>query len=470
MSIRLRLASWCAAIFSALFIGLEVFIYSVHTGAHYRDTDTTLSAVTSHYQGEIERRLESGTPLSASLVAAIDTEGQQLVGSELTVYDVEGGVVLGRSFPGAAPILSPGDSSPHGPATYLAIDTARGRVRVHTMSLTYDSQTVGYVQTSVSLANLDRSISRFRLLLIGTAVGGLVIAIAGSLATAARALRPIADVTDTARAIAVSHGFGRRLDPIAQHDEVGELTRTFNEMLSSLDEAHQAQRRFVDDAAHELRAPLTSIIGNLDLLERASDLPVSEQQAIVTDVRAEAERLARLVSELLILARADSGQPLVLEMVELDRVVLDVVRRALPMTGGVGLDIAELVPTVVRGDADRLHQLLVILVENALRYTSSSGSVTVAMSRRDGEAVLSVRDTGIGIDVADLPNIFDRFFRADPARSRVGGGSGLGLTIAKWIAEAHEGRIEVESAPGRGSTFTVTLPSADERVDQVRRG
>ncbi len=470
MSIRFRLASWCAAIFSGLFIGLAIFIYAVHAGAHYRDIDETLAAITSHYRSEIEQQLASGLPLSGGLAASIDTEGQQLVGSELAIYDAGGELILGRSLPDAAPMKSPGESTPHGPATFLTLKTAEGRVRVHTMSLTYDSQTVGYVQTSVSLAKLDRSIARFRLLLIAAGVGGLVIAFAGSLLTAERALRPIADVTETARAIAVSHGFGRRLDPIAQHDELGELSLTFNEMLDSLDEAHQAQRRFVDDAAHELRAPLTSIIGNLDFLERARDLPEEEQQAIISDVHTEAQRLGRLVRELLTLARADSGQAAVRKMVELDQIILDVVRRALPMTSGVGLDIAELTPTVIRGDADRLQQLIVILVENALRYTPVGGNVTIALTQIDGEAILSIRDTGIGIDPADIPKIFDRFYRADPARSRVAGGSGLGLTIAKWIAEAHEGRIEVESVPEHGSTFTVTLPIADERVDQVRQG
>lgn len=458
MSIRLRLAAWCVAIFSVLFIALEVFIYTVHARAEYRDVDEALAAITSHYQSELERQLAGGAPLSGTLVAAIATKGQELLGADLTVYGAAGEVIVGRALPGAAPSSPAEGSAPHGPESFLTVDTTAGRVRVHTMPLIVGQRTVGYVQMSASLADLDRSMNRFRLLLVAAAVGGLVIAIAGSLTTASRALRPVADVTETARAIALSRGFSRRLEPISQNDELGELARTFNEMLSSLEEVHRAQRRFVDNAAHELRAPLTSIIGNLDLLERAHDLPEQERTALLADVRAEAERLGRLVNELLTLARADAGQRLSRAPVDLDRIVVDVVRQARALADGIEVSIIHLSPVVVSGDADWLKQLLFILVENAVRYTPVGGKVNVALRVGEDEARVSVSDTGIGIAPNDLPHIFDRFYRADPARSRVAGGSGLGLAIAKWIAEAHDGRIEVESVVGQGSTFTVFLP------------
>lgn len=464
MSIRLRLAAWCVAIFCALFVGLAIIIYTVHARAHYRDVDDTLAAITSHYQSEIEQRIATGTVLSRSVVASLNVEGQQLVGSQLTIYDAAGQVIFGRVIAGATPMAVPSDSSPHGSTRYLTVDTPDGRVRVHTLPLTDGTRTAGYVQTSVSLVNLDRSIARFRLLLMAAMVGGLLVALGGSLATAARALRPIADMTETARAIALSRAFGRRLDPISQNDELGELSQTFNEMLASLNEAHQSQRRFVDDAAHELRAPLTSILGNLDLLERARDLPESEHQAVVADVRAEAERLGRLVGELLMLARADAGQKVARDLVELDRLTVEVVRQMAPMADGISFEIADLIPTAIRGDADRLRQLLVILVENALRYTPAGGKVLIALRQCNGEAVLSVSDTGIGIAAADLPHVFDRFFRADQARSRVVGGSGLGLAIAKWIVEAHDGRIDVSSHVGVGSTFTSHFPTLAQSI------
>lgn len=469
MSIRLRLASWCAAIFSVLFIALAIFIYEVHARALYSDLDETLASVTMHYQGEIERQLASGAPLTGSLVSLIDTEGQPLVRSELTIYDATGRIVLGRSLSGAAPATSFGASSSHGPVSFLTIDTPNGRVRVHTMPLGDSSLTVGYVQTTVSLANLDRSISRLRLALFVATASGLVVAIVGSLATAARALRPVAEVTETARAITLARAFGRRLDPIATRDELGELTRTFNEMLDSLEEVHRAQRRFIDDAAHELRAPLTSIIGNLELLERAQGLSATEQRVVLNDVCAEARRMGRMVNHLLTLARANAGQHPPQEPVDLDRIVLDVVRQAKLLADGVDLGIGEFVPVVVQGDGDRLRELLYILLENALGYTPAGGKVRLDLRVVGGETHLTVADTGIGIAPDDLPYIFDRFFRADPARSRVAGGSGLGLAIAKWIAEVHEGRIEVESRVSEGSTFTVTLPLAVDHSNRIER-
>ena len=461
MPIRLRLAAWCVAIFCVLLTAVALVIYEIHSNVHYRELDQTLAAVTAHFQSEIKSTLATGSPLSPSLLATLDTAGPELVGADLTIYDAAGTVILGEPLPGATPALGDPGRDGHAAETFATISAPAGRVRVHTMPLMTEGATVGYIQSRISLAALDASIARFRGFLLVAIVGGLLVAAVGSLLTATRALRPIADVTETARAIALSRGFGRRLVPIRQHDELGELARTFNEMLGSLDAAYQAQRRFVDDAAHELRAPVTSIAGNLDLLERAHDLPAAEREAVLADVRIEADRLGRLVNDLLALARADAGQRISRTRVELDRVVVDGVRGMRRLAGAVDLAIVALEPALVDGDQDRLNQIVVILVENALRYTPAGGQVRVSLRTQADEAVLVVEDTGIGIAFADLPHIFDRFYRADPARSRDATGSGLGLAIAKWIAEAHNGRIEVESEPGQGAIFRVWLPLAD---------
>lgn len=463
MPIRLRLAAWCVAIFCALLAPLAVVIYEIHTQAHYHDLDQTLAAVTTHFQSEIERALATGSTLNSALLATVELRGAELVGADVAVYDRAGRPVEGRPLPGA--VLAPGGTAPdnHGTATFQTIATPAARMRLHTMPLVVDGATAGYVQSRVSLAALDAAIARFRLVLLAAVVGGLAVAAVGSLITATRALRPIADVTELARAIALSRGFGRRLEPIRQDDELGELVHTFNEMLGSLDAAYQAQRRFVDDAAHELRAPVTSITGNLDLLERAHDLPAADRAAALADVRAEAERLGRLVNDLLSLARADAGQRMIRRSVDLDRIVVDGVRTMRRLAGDVDLRITTLEPAMVAGDPDRLKQVLVILLENALHYTPAGGRVRVSLRRQAEQATLAVEDTGIGIAAADLSHIFDRFYRADPARSRVAGGSGLGLAIAKWIVEAHDGGIEVESEPDHGTIVRLWLPLADAR-------
>ena len=171
----------------------------------------------------------------------------------------------------------------------------------------------------------------------------------------------------------------------------------------------------------------------------------------------------RLVADLLVLARADAGQSLKMEPVELDRLLLDVFREARMLARGRRVSLRELDQLQVEGDRDRLKQLLVILLDNALKYTPEGGEVRLALCAEAGAAAITVSDTGIGIDPEDLPHIFERFYRADKARGRDTGGSGLGLSIAKWIAERHGGQILVDSVPGQGSVFTVRLPISRRR-------
>lgn len=470
MSLRLRLAAWCVAIFCVLLAMLAIVLYGIHSRAHYQDLDRTLAAVTAHFKSEIETKLSPGAQLRPNLLASLDTSGSQLVGIDIALFDATGALIGGRPVAGAHPDrLTIGDGG-HSDETFETVQTEDERVRIHIMPLMTNGTTLGYIESSVPMRALDRSIERFRLLLIAAIVIGLLVAAVGSLMTATRALRPLADMTETARAIALSRGFGRRLQSVHQADELGELARTFNEMLSSLDAAYQAQRRFVDDAAHELRAPITSIDGNLDLLDRAHDLPVGERAAIVSDLRAETHRLGRLVNDLLALARADSGQPVSRTTVELDRVVVDAVSVMRRQAANVVLEVASLEPVIVSGDPDRLRQVLIILLENAIRYTPSGGRVWVSLRHQAQEALLEVGDTGVGIGAAEIPHVFDRFYRADSARSRVAGGSGLGLAIAKWIAGAHDGRIEVESELGQGTVFRICLPLTQARPPKPGQG
>ena len=244
----------------------------------------------------------------------------------------------------------------------------------------------------------------------------------------------------------------------ARHDELGTLTATLNDMLASLEAAYAVQRRFVDDAAHELRAPITTIEGNLALLREPAVLPPDEHQAVLTDLQSEVQRLARLVNGLLALARADAGQAGRAEVVELDAVLTTTYHRLLGLDPAAKLGIRALEPLCVRGDRDRLLQLVLALGENAVRYTPAGGQVDLGLARDGDRAVLTVRDTGVGIPPADLPFVFDRFYRGDAARDLHREGTGLGLPIARWIADLHHGTLAVASSPGAGTTFTVRLP------------
>jgi two-component system OmpR family sensor kinase len=276
----------------------------------------------------------------------------------------------------------------------------------------------------------------------------------------------------------------QRVPQPRRRDEMAQVVDTFNEMLASLESAALAQRRFVADASHELRAPLTTIQGNLAFLQRHLDeLPPEERRTMLADAHGETLRLAELVEELLLLARADASLDTSLGVqgvetsteestgreppIELDHAVLQLVRQLRRRFSAEGsklkLEIGHIEPVRVRGDEEGLRRVTLILLDNAIKYTpirdeEGASRVIVSLERADGQAVLRVRDTGIGIEPADLPRIFERFYRADRARSRQG--TGLGLSIAQTLVERLGGRITAESTPGKGSTFSVWLPLA----------
>ena len=352
-------------------------------------------------------------------------------------------------------------------------------VRVYT---TIDVQTQDIIQTARSEQDIQQSLSDLRALLWGGGTLVMLLALAGGWFITWSVLATVRRMTGTARRISASQDFSQRVpeQSILGKNELTRLATTFNVMLAELQEAYRRQQRFVADASHELRAPITSIRCNLDLLAKAPDLSPGEAAAALTDARAEADRMGRLVNDLLTLARADSltQEPDVRvngytkakkssQHIDLDSLLLEAYRqyRALDehdlvgaKTRGPRLILQDIAPAQVLGDADKLKQALVALLENALKYTSSEGTVTLSLTTQGENALLSVCDTGIGIAPEDLPHIFERFYRADPARSRDRGGSGLGLAIVKSIIEEQGGSISVESTPGKGSAFRVKLP------------
>jgi len=279
------------------------------------------------------------------------------------------------------------------------------------------------------------------------------------------ALRPIQRITDTAQVIGAQRDFDRRVDYRGPPDEVGQLATTFNGMLNELQAAYrqteqtlQQQRRFVADASHELRTPLTTIRGNLGLLQRRPSITEEDERAVLADMVDETDRLIRLVNDLLALARSDAGRALRHEPVPIAPLLDDMCRQA-RLLGEQRTIVCEDVPAVsVMGDQDAIKQFLLILLDNALKFTPQDGTIAIGVTTADRLVAIRIRDTGPGIAPETLPHIFERFYRSD--ESRTGSGAGLGLAIAQELTEAQHGQISVESEIGRGSTFTVSLPPA----------
>jgi len=318
-------------------------------------------------------------------------------------------------------------------------------------------QLLGYVawaESTGSLRDLLRTVS------IALVAGGILVAVlafAAGWRLARRALAPVVEVTDTARAISLSGDFAARVEAGPPGDEISELAVAFNEMLSALEANHQALQRFLGDASHQLRTPLTTIRASLDLAQRLG-LDETERRAILGDAQAEAGRMARLIGDLLALARADAGARLSFAPVEIDAVLLECVREQRQAAQHVRMTVEKLEPAIVDGNRDRLKELFLILLENGARYTPAGGSVSASLEIRDGQVVVGVADTGIGIDEADRAHLFERLYRGHRAREMRPSGTGLGLAIAHWIAEAHGGTIALEPHPGGGTLAVVTLP------------
>jgi signal transduction histidine kinase len=293
-------------------------------------------------------------------------------------------------------------------------------------------------------------------------------------AITSRALEPLDRITTEVAAISDGRSLHRRLAGEATNDEWGRLTTQLNAMIERLETSFGALRRFTADASHELKTPLAVLRADV---ERAMHVPQgsNEQLVALEEALQETTRMANLVESLLTLARADEGRfDLHRERIALLPVVRDVFETAVILGEDAGLSVTMPVAqeATVDGDPTRLRQLLLNLITNAIKYTPKGGEVELSLVRSDHEATFSVRDTGIGIAAADLPHIFERFYRADRVRSRMDerGGFGLGLSISQWIAQAHGGSLTVQSRLHRGSTFTVTLPlAAGEGPDEPDR-
>ncbi|MBN1967227.1 MAG: HAMP domain-containing histidine kinase [Anaerolineae bacterium] len=341
-------------------------------------------------------------------------------------------------------------------ATLREVNAGQTPLRVFTQPIYASGVLLGHLQVAMSLANAQEAQNRVLLAMLAVGVIGLLVSLVVGEGLLERALRPIDGIAEAASQIATGDDLSRRIPYSGPQDELGQLVTVFNATLENLERLFMMQRRFVADVSHELRTPLTVIQTNLDLIKRYG---IDEDS--VRAIASESKRMTRLVGDLLLLAQADAGELTTIKQnLEIDTLLLDIFDQATTLAGEkLTVKLGRFEPVRVYGDQDRLKQLLLNLVSNAINHTPEGGTLTLSVWPEGRQALVTVADTGEGIPAEDLPHIFDRFYRVDKARARKGGGTGLGLSIAQWIAEAHGGFITVESAIGSGTTFTVSLPN-----------
>jgi heavy metal sensor kinase len=345
-------------------------------------------------------------------------------------------------------------------------------LRMVTVPVIRQRHIINIVQVATSLEQVEEALNALLLILWITVPSALVVASLGGLFLANKALRPVDEITKTARMI-TSKSLGQRIKLRKAKDEIGRLAETFNHMISRLDRSFKQIRQFSADASHELKTPLTILKGEIEVgLRKRRRL--EEYRKILNSNLEEVNHMTQIVNDLLFLSKADMGEVhLQRHRTNLTQLVSEICVQAetIAISKGIRIDTSNDSDVAVIGDRLRLRQLLLNLVDNAIKYTSEGGAMMISLEKDDGKVRLNVTDNGMGIAPEDQPHIFDRFFRVDKARSREAGGSGLGLSICKWIVEAHGGEISVESEVGKGSVFTVTLPLAPpdgEKRPEVR--
>ncbi len=455
MSLRLRLTLLYTGLLGTALVLFSLLLYGVLQWTFTQAVDQTLQQVAARVAWHFQFR--GGLPLLDSL-----RDWSTFV--QVRVADAE--VASSGNFQGLFPL--PEAAREGTPVFTNEVDSRGEAYRLYTLPLDVGRGRF-YVQVAQTLEHLKAAQARIRIPLMAGTLLTLGLAALASWWLAGRALKPIENVARAARDIGESADLSLRVPDQGADDEVGLLVETFNDMLDHLQALYgrlaasvDAQRRFVADASHELRTPLTIIRGNVDYLQKAQQL---DPEALA-DIASEAERMSRMVEELLTMARADAGQTPELQPILLGPLVEEACRKAqaLPHEVEFRTELPEALHRVkVRGNAEWLTRALLILIDNAFKYTPS-GTVTVRAGRQGEGVVIQVQDTGIGIPREDLPHIFERFYRADRARAR--GGTGLGLAIANWVAGVHRGRLSVESEVGVGSTFSLWLPVYKPESDQ----
>ena len=478
-SLRFKLTLWYVLILGILLISFSTFLYFTLSKSLYRDVDNKLKALAELIASE------SSSPLSKFSFGSIDqaleaSMNLKPIGKFIQVLDESGNI--GRKSDNLRNVQLPISlnalkNASKGLITFETNRTVENTpLRIMTFPVVENSHVTKIVQIASSLEGVEDALNKLFLILIIAVPSTLILASLGGQFLAHKALKPVDNITQTARMI-TSQNLNQRINPPKVKDEISRLIETFNEMISRLDQSFRQMKQFSSDASHELKTPLTILKGEVEVMLRRERTSQEYQQTLKSNLE-EINRMSQIVEDLLTLSKADTGEiRLNKEDINLTEILNEVIAQMdrLAKSKKLHLSASNHHQDIhIFGDALRLRELFINLIENGIKYTEEGGSIHIVLQkeyppltrdqsdrleREKGEFVkIIVSDTGIGIAQKDQERIFNRFFRVDKARSREQGGSGLGLSICKWIVEAHQGKIEVESELGKGSSFVVRLP------------
>jgi heavy metal sensor kinase len=478
-SLRFKLTLWYVLILGILLISFSSFLYFTLSKSLYRDVDNKLRSLAELIASE------SASPLSKFGFGNIDqtletSMNLKPIGKFIQVLDESGNI--GRKSDNLKNVQLPISLNALKNASkgLITFETNRSfenaPLRIITFPVSEKNHINKIVQVASSLEDVEDALNTLLLILIIAVPLALLVASLGGQFLASKALKPVDHITQTARMI-TSQNLNQRINPPKVKDEISRLVETLNEMISRLDRSFRQVKQFSTDASHELKTPLTILKGEVEVALRKERVPHEYEQVLKSNLE-EINRMSQIVEDLLLLSRADSGEiRLNKEDMNLNEILNELVAHmnVLAQSKNLRIETSNHHEEIhIFGDPLRIRALFLNLIENGIKYTEEGGSIHILLTKdtlvQDGKqsgraqgeqeefVKVIVSDTGIGIAREDQERIFDRFFRVDKARSREQGGSGLGLSICKWIVEAHRGKIEVESELGKGSSFIIKLP------------
>jgi len=456
LPLRVRLTGWYVLVLSIVFGAFSLLAFLEVRGSIHSAVDEGLRDRAAEIQELLEQHLP-GEQVKHELMEGSRVRGEDDILQLAEIhgqwsYSSASAIRYGLTFP--IPKKSHDDkfkfSTIYSKGMPLRILTGQ----IHATDQVYD------IQIAAPMDDFYDAVNRFRLVLLFSVPVLLLVASTGGYWLSKKAVAPVGEIARAAHLIS-EHELSRRLPILQTGDELQSLSETLNEMFGRLERAFKRVTQFTADASHELRTPVALMRTRTEVALRKQRSDADYRETLLR-VHEELERTSALIENLMTLARADSGSELLqVSPTNLNELLLEISETARLLVEGKSIQYDQRLPEAplcVSGNAPSLRRLFLILIDNAVKYTSREGHISVVLNASDGAAVTEIRDSGVGISPTALPHIFERFYRADESRSRESGGTGLGLAIAKWIVEAHQGRISVTSKVGEGSVFRVEIP------------